>query len=59
MISLQASRFLVSCEDYTTKVFINTGKEYKEVTDTLSDSDKDELISDLIYAVSKLVKDKG
>lgn len=27
MISLQASRFLVSCEDYTTKVFINTGKE--------------------------------
>lgn len=29
MISLQASRFLVSCEDYTTKVFINTGKEYK------------------------------
>lgn len=59
MISLQASRFLVSCEDYTTKVFINTGKKYKEVTDTLSDSDKYELISDLIYAVSKLIKDKG
>lgn len=59
MISLQASRFLVSCDDYTTKAFINTGKEYKEVTNTLSDSDKDELISDLIYAVSKLVKDKG
>ena len=59
MISLQASRFLVSCDDYTTKVFINTGKEYKEVTDTLSDSDKDELISDLIYEISKLVKDKG
>ncbi len=59
MISLQASRFLVSCDDYTTKVFINTGKEYKEVTDTLSDSDKNELISDLIYAVSKSVKDKG
>lgn len=59
MISLQASRFLVSCEDYTTKVFINTGKEYKEVTDTLSDNDKDELISDLIYAVSTSVKNKG
>lgn len=43
MISLQASRFLVSCEDYTTKVFINTGKEYKEVTNTLSDSDKGQL----------------
>ena len=59
MISLQASRFLVSCRDYTTKVFINTRKEYKDVTNTLSDSNKDELISDLIYAVSKLVKDKG
>lgn len=59
MISLQASRFLVSCNDYTTKVFINTGKEYKEVTDTLSDSDKDELISDLIYTINKSVKDKG
>lgn len=59
MISLQASRFLVSCEDDTTKVFINTGKEYKEVTNTLSDSDKDELISELIYAVSELVKTKG
>lgn len=59
MISLQASRFLVSCDDYTTKVFINTEKEYKEVTNTLSNSDKDELISDLIYAISKLVKDKG
>ena len=58
MISLQANRFLVSCRYYTTKVFINTRKKYKEITNTLSDSDKDELISDLIYAVSKLVKDK-
>lgn len=59
MISLQASRFLVSCRDYTIKVFINTRKEYKDVTNTLSNSNKDELISDLIYAISKLVKDKG
>lgn len=58
MISLKSSRFLVSCEDYTSKVFINTGKEYKEVTDTLSESDKDELISDLIYAISDLLNDR-
>ena len=58
MISLSGSRFLVSCEDYTSKVFINNGKEYKEVTDTLSESDKDELIDDLIYAISDLLKNK-
>ena len=58
MISLKSSRFLVSCENYESKVFINTGKEYKEVTDTLSESDKDELISDLIYAVSDLLNDR-
>lgn len=58
MISLAGSRFLVSCEDYTSKVFINNGKEYKEVTDTLSESDKDELIDDLIYAISDLLKNK-
>lgn len=56
MISLEASRFLVSCEDYETKVFINNGQEYKEVTNDLSEDEKNELISDLIYAISKLVK---
>lgn len=56
MISLKGSRFLVSCEDYNSKVFINNGKEYKEVTNELSEDDKDELIDDLIYAVSDLLK---
>lgn len=56
MISLKGSRFLVSCEDYNSKVFINNGKEYKEVTNELSEDDKDELIDDLIYAVSNLLK---
>lgn len=56
MISLKGSRFLVSCEDYNSKVFINNGKEYKEVTNELSEDDKDELIDDLIYAVNDLLK---
>ena len=28
MISLKGSRFLVSCENYESKVFINNGREY-------------------------------
>lgn len=56
MILLKSSRFLVSCEDYTSKVFINNGKEYKDITNELTEDDKDELIDDLIYAISDLVK---
>lgn len=56
MISLQGSRFLVSCENYELKVFINNGKEYKEVTHDLSEDDKNELIDDLIYAITDLIK---
>jgi hypothetical protein len=58
MISLKASRFLVSCEDYKSKVFINNGKEYKEVTNELTEEDKDELIDDLIYAINDLMNEK-
>ncbi len=56
MISLTGSRFLISCEDYHSKVFINNGKEYEEVTNKLSEDDKTELIDDLIYAMSDLMK---
>ena len=56
MISLKSSRFLVSCGYYTSKVFINNGNEYKEITNELTEDDKDELIDDLIYAISDLVK---
>lgn len=56
MISLKGSRFLVSCENYKSKVFINNGREYKEVTNELSEDDKTELIDDLIYAITDLVK---
>lgn len=58
MISLKCSRFLVSCEDYTSKVFINNGRKYKEVTNELSEDDKDGLIDDLIYAVNDILKGK-
>lgn len=52
MISLKASRFLVSCENYESKVFIiNNERKYKEVTNELTEEDKTELIDDLIYAL--------
>lgn len=37
-------------------MFINNGKEYKEVTNNLSEDDKNELIDDLIYAITDLIK---
>lgn len=54
MLSLKCSRFLVSCDNNESKVFINNGKSYEEVTEKLSESDKDELIDDLIYAIVDL-----
>lgn len=57
MITLKGSRFLVSCENYKSKVFINNGREYKEVTNELSEDDKTELIDDLIYAIIDLMND--
>lgn len=59
MISLKASRFLVSCDNYESKVFIiDSGRKYKEVTNELSDDDRSELIDDLIYAISDLIKNR-
>lgn len=60
MISLKASRFLVSCDNYEPKVFIiDSGRKYKEVTNELSAGDKVELIDDLIYAISDLIKSRN
>lgn len=57
MISLKASRFLVSCDNYESKVFIiNNERKYKEVTNELTEEDKTELIDDLIYALCQEVK---
>lgn len=59
MITLEASRFMVACEDYESKVFIRDRNGIKEVTGSMNNEDKNELISDLIYVVSKLVKERG
>lgn len=58
MISLKGSMFYVSCEDYSSKVFVYNGKEFEEVTSNLSEDEKDTLIDDLIYAISDLVKNQ-
>lgn len=56
MISLKASRFRVSHDSDEYHVFTNTGSGYEDVTDTLSENDKDELIDDLIYCIQDIVK---
>lgn len=58
MISLKGSRFLISCDNYTSKVYTCDNNRYKEVTKELSDEEKDELIDDLIYAISDILKEK-
>lgn len=61
MITLKGSRFIVerneeSNNDTDFKVFIRQNKELKDITDSLTDDDKTELMSDLIYALDDLLK---
>lgn len=57
MISLKASKFLVECdEDYNHHIFVRTSHGYDEITN--GNYNKDELINDLVYAVSELVKER-
>ncbi len=61
MISLKGSRFFVSQDENSTsdmdyKVFVRNNDGYHEVTTSLNDSEKTELISDLIYCLSDLIK---
>ena len=60
MFSLKASRFYVSynSDSGEHQVFLRDRNGYHEVTKTLSDEDKEELINDLVYAVSDLLKEK-
>lgn len=63
MIALKASRFIVSQDEHATtdvdyKVFVRSINGYNEVTATLSQSETNELISDLIYAVTDLLKER-
>ena len=60
MIALKGSRFIVEQDENSTndidfKVFIRQNNEYKDITNSLTDDDKTELISDLIYAVNGLL----
>lgn len=57
MISLVGSRFRVEYDfdNNKYKVFTRDHSGQKEVTESLSAEDKEELIDDLIYAIIKLV----
>lgn len=60
MITLKCSRFIVSqsqssTDDIDYKVFVRDKVGYKEVTTSLTDDEKTELISDLIYCLSDLL----
>ena len=62
MITLKGSRFIVeqnknSTNDVDYKVFVRNKDGYHEVTTSLNDSEKTELISDLIYCLSDLLVD--
>ena len=61
MITLKSSRFIVEEDEKSTngvdfKVFTRQNKELKDITNSLTDSEKTELISDLIYAIGDLLK---
>ena len=61
MITLKGSRFIVEEDEKSTngvdfKVFTRQNKELKDITNSLTDSEKTELISDLIYAIGDLLK---
>jgi hypothetical protein len=61
MITLKGSKFVVSQDENATsdvdyKVFVMAKGEFKDVTDSLTQEETTELISDLIYAISDLIK---
>lgn len=59
MITLAGSRFIVSNEGDDYKVcVINDDRKLENITKSLTDDDKDELIWDLIYAVTDLLEEK-
>ena len=58
MITLSGSRFLVKYENYESKVFTMDNKRLTDITSTLTEDEKDELIDDLIYAINDLLNNK-
>lgn len=62
MVGLKASRFVVEYDEKATdgyEVFVRRNGEYKDITNSLTDDDKTELIGDLVYAITDLVKERG
>lgn len=58
MITLAGSRFIVSNEGDDYKVcIINDDRKLENITESLTEDDKDELIWDLIYAVTDLLEE--
>ena len=56
MISLKTSRFLVSYDNDKYKVFTRNRSGCKDVTNSLTETEKDELIEDLIYCLTDLIR---
>ncbi len=57
MITLKGSRFIVSYDEDSGEhnVFIRIRGGYSNVTNSVSDEEKDELINDLIYCITDLI----
>ena len=64
MITLKGSRFIVSQDDYSAtdvdyKVFVSNANGCADVTQGLTEDETHELISDLIYCIRDLLKERN
>ena len=58
MIALKGSRFTVSYNENSGEhnVFVKNKEGYNDITNSLNDEEKNELINDLIYCITDLLK---
>ena len=58
MIALKGSRFTVSYDENSGEhnVFVRNNKGYDDVTNSLANNEKEELINDLIYCVFDMLQ---
>jgi hypothetical protein len=58
MTTLKGSRFIVSYNEDSGEhnVFVRNKEGYNDVTNSLNNEEKDELINDLIYCLTDLLK---
>ena len=61
MITLKGSRFIVSYDENSGEhnVFVRNKDGYNDVTKTLDDEEKEELINDLIYCIADLINNRA